>query len=150
MTAPFMSMTWHLALMRNPPRVSWITGRPCRIERRPGDLMLGSWLSEVVVSPGIDKRVVARHRRLERRRWHGDALILHHDLSGQVGDRVRREKEPSGEIDVWRLRCPVFTRYGVGIEDGPDGAAAVVAIADAGHGGVDEVVRVVLTFLALR
>ena len=150
MTAPFMSMTWHLALMRNPPRVSWITGVAHAAWNGGLAILLGSWLSEVVVSPGIDKRVVARHRRFERRRWHGDALILHHDLSGQVGDRVRREKEPSGEIDVWRCGCPVFTRYGVGIEDGPDGAAAVVAIADAGHGGVDEVVRVVLTFLALR
>ena len=53
------------------------------------------------------------------------------------------EEEAFGDVDERRLRHPLLARHGIGIEDRPDRAAAVVAVADAGHRRVEEVVRVV-------
>jgi hypothetical protein len=62
----------------------------------------------------------------------GSRLFLHEKIHDKV-QRLGAEEEPSGDVDVRRRRIPFLPRGGVGIENCPDRATAVVSIAYSGE-----------------
>src|SRR5258708_7515865 len=77
-------------------------------------------LAEVEIPALADKAVVASDRLLEIGGRHGDALIFHHDLLGELADRVGLEEEAALDVDVRRLGLPLLALDRRGIEDRPD------------------------------
>ena len=65
-------------------------------------------------------------------------------------DRRRAEEEAAVDVDIRRLRVPFLASDRVGVEDGPDRAAAVVAIADTGQRGVEKLLGSYLMFLRIE
>src|SRR5579883_1135235 len=49
-----------------------------------------------------------------------------------------------------RSRIPLFARYSIGIENRPDRAAAVMAVADPGQRGIDEIVWTIFGVLGVE
>ena len=60
------------------------------------------------------------------------------------------KKNPASKSTCGGCRLPLLARDRVGIEDRPDRAAAVVAVADAGERGVDEIARIVFDVLGVE
>src|SRR6202011_3171758 len=114
--------------------------RPCGVERRLGDRVQGPWLAEVEITALTDEAVVGPDRLLEILRRHRNPLVFHLDRLGELAHRAGAEEEPAFDIDVRGFGLPLLALDRRRIEDRPDRAAAVVAVADPGHGGVDPVV----------
>src|SRR5256885_382762 len=69
--------------------------------------------------------------------------VLHLDLTGERTERIPAEEETVLHIDPRRRRSPFFARHRIGIEDGPDRTAAILAVADAGKRRGNEIGRIV-------
>jgi len=68
----------------------------------------------------------------------------------KFGERTGFEKEGRLDIDIGARGSPAFARNGVGIEDRPDGASAVVSIAEAASAALRKLLGPYVMFLALR
>src|SRR5882672_2695336 len=102
--------------------------RPRRVERRLLDLEHQARSPELRILAGVHVRVVSRDRVLERARRHRRELIGIGDLPRELRDGAGAE-EPAVRIDVRRFRVPLLAHDRIGVEDGPDRAAAVQLLA---------------------
>ena len=101
-------------------------------------------------TPEFDEGIIPRDGCFKVRGWHGNSLVFHNDLFREIRKRVGLKKETSVDVNVRRYWIPFFTSDCVGIEDRPDRAAAIVAVADAGKCRVDEIVGIVLDVLGVE
>ncbi len=119
---------------------------PGSVEGRPLNAELWGRLVEVRVTAGADEAVVACHSSLEGFGWHRSPLMGHHDVRGQLAQRVGLEEEAGFSVYPRRGTVPTLAGCGIGVEDRPDGATAVVAVGEASQRGVEKVSGVVVTW----
>ena len=140
-----------LGVDAQPGAVSWMTGvAQAAIERRLGDLVERRRLAEI-----------ARPRRRRRRNCSAPrslrdsaAASARAGISSRSSRRARRavlalKKKPAAMSTFGGFGSQFSRCDRIAVEDRPDRTAAVVAVADAGHRRVEEVVRVVLDVLGV-
>ena len=114
------------------------------------NFVFGFFFSKITVNARVYKCVVAFHGLHELFAGHGYTLVFHLDLLSQCTERGGTEEKPIGLIGKGGLHIPFLSRNGIGIKNGPNGTAPIVAVSNTCHCCVEIIFGIPLHVLGIQ